>query len=83
MKISALSATSAVKFKDTELGPLPEEWEVVRLGKVVLRAFGGGTPSTSNPNFWGGSIPWTTSAIIQENDIELRNFQKKITAEGD
>jgi type I restriction enzyme S subunit len=22
-------------FKETELGPLPEEWEVVRLGEVV------------------------------------------------
>jgi len=34
MKISALSATSAVKFKGTELGPLPEDWQVVRLGEV-------------------------------------------------
>jgi type I restriction enzyme S subunit len=66
----------------TKLGPLPKEWRVVRLGEVVTRAFGGGTPSTSNPDFWGGTIPWTTSAVIQNDDVELCAFQRRITEEG-
>jgi len=54
----------------------------VRLEDVVTRAFGGGTPSTSNPDFWGGTIPWTTSAVIQNDDVELCAFQRRITEEG-
>ncbi|RTG91867.1 restriction endonuclease subunit S [Thermus scotoductus] len=33
MKIEAIPA-EATRFKETELGPLPEEWRVVRLGEV-------------------------------------------------
>ena len=31
-------------------------YRISELGEVV----GGGTPSTKNENFWGGSIPWIT-----------------------
>lgn len=34
MKIEAIPA-EATRFKETELGPLPEEWRVVRLGEVA------------------------------------------------
>ncbi|WP_126216807.1 hypothetical protein [Thermus scotoductus] len=33
MKIEAIPA-EATRFKETELGPLPEEWRVVRLGDL-------------------------------------------------
>jgi type I restriction enzyme S subunit len=71
-----------VPLQETEIGPIPTHWRVVRLGEVVTRAFGGGTPSTSNPDFWGGTIPWTTSAVIQNDDVELCAFQRRITEEG-
>ncbi len=35
MKNSVISVRSAVNFKDTPLGPLPEDWQVVRLGEVL------------------------------------------------
>ncbi len=35
MKNSVISVRSVVNLKDTELGPLPEEWQVVKLGEVV------------------------------------------------
>lgn len=45
------------KFKDTPLGRIPEEWEVVDVyGHVNL--INGGTPSTARPEFWNGNIPW-------------------------
>jgi type I restriction enzyme S subunit len=71
-----------VPLQETEIGPIPAHWRVVRLGEVVTRAFGGGTPSTNNPDFWGGTIPWTTSAVIQNDDVELCAFQRRITEEG-
>ena len=67
-------------FKITELGPLPEEWGVVGLGEVAEKFIGGGTPSTSNEEYWNGEIHWTTSKKI--NGIHLLNGEKKITKRG-
>lgn len=69
----------APRFKITELGPLPEEWQVVRLAEVVQDSFSGGTPSTTIPQYWNGDIPWTTSATIDENAIFLSAFQRQIS----
>lgn len=44
--------------------------------------FGGGTPSTKKPEFWDGDQPWTTSAVIQKDDIYLDRYQRCITEEG-
>ena len=45
--------------KQTEIGPAPESWEVVRLSDVC-RFQSGGTPSKQNPEFWQGTIPWVS-----------------------
>lgn len=47
-------------YKPSELGEIPEDWEVVCLGDVVDRFIGGGTPSRSKGEYWGGEIPWVT-----------------------
>jgi type I restriction enzyme S subunit len=45
--------------KQTDLGPVPESWELVTLQNVCsLRS--GGTPSKQKPEFWLGSIPWVS-----------------------
>ena len=36
------------------------KWEEKRLGDVLEKIVGGGTPSRSNPNYWGNEIPWVT-----------------------
>jgi len=45
--------------KQTEIGPVPESWEVVPLSDVC-RFQTGGTPSKKNPEFWQGTIPWVS-----------------------
>jgi type I restriction enzyme S subunit len=45
--------------KQTDIGPIPESWEVVRLSDVC-RFQSGGTPSKQNPEFWQGTIPWVS-----------------------
>ncbi|AZF90149.1 MAG: type I restriction-modification system, specificity subunit S [Phage 5P_1] len=67
-------------YRLTELGPLPEEWQVVRLGEVGSEFFSGGTPSTKIPEYWGGNIPWTTSAYIE--GLYLSRGAKGITSKG-
>jgi len=43
---------------------LSEGWEWKTLGEVTLKFINGGTPSTAVPEYWDGSIPWTTSKSI-------------------
>ena len=43
--------------KQTEIGPVPESWEMVRLGEICT-FLSGGTPSKQKQEFWIGSIPW-------------------------
>ena len=48
------------RFVDSEIGPVPEGWEVQAIDDVVT-VKGGGTPSTKNPDYWdGGEHCWAT-----------------------
>ena len=55
-----------VPLKETEIGLVPEHWEVVKLGSVA--AIGNGsTPKRTNSAYWdGGTIPWLTSGKVHE-----------------
>jgi len=45
---------------DSELGPIPDGWEVKPIGEVV-RCVGGSTPSTKEPKYWkDGTNPFVT-----------------------
>jgi len=46
----------------------------------IFKVVGGGTPTTSNPNFWNGSVPWATSADLDDN-MEIKP-RKKISREA-
>ena len=49
-----------IHFVDSEIGPVPDGWEMVAIGDVVT-VKGGGTPSTKNPDYWdGGEYCWAT-----------------------
>jgi type I restriction enzyme S subunit len=64
----------------TELGPMPESWEAVRLKDISFGFISGGTPSTKNLTYWDGDIPWMTSAHI--NGRAVTQGVKYITEEG-
>jgi type I restriction enzyme S subunit len=68
------------RFKESEVGRVPEEWEVARLGDVADDFVGGGTPSTSNPDYWNGKIAWMTSAYIDGKVVT--SGQRYITEKG-
>lgn len=70
-----------IRFKDTELGRIPEEWEVVKFSDVV-EIIGGGTPKTSVPQYWGGDIPWIAIDDIKPNLRYIAETNKTITEEG-
>ncbi|MDR7209970.1 restriction endonuclease subunit S [Flavobacterium piscis] len=57
------------------------EWEVTDL-KELGEFVGGGTPSSSNADFWKGSIPWISSSDLLENDIHSVNISRFITEDA-
>lgn len=55
--------------KQTEIGPVPESWEVVELGSLA-KVGNGSTPKRANEAYWvGGTIPWLNSAKIHDRFI--------------
>lgn len=67
----------------TRLPGFSGEWEAKRLGDIAeIRS--GGTPSTGNPDFWDGSIPWCTPTDITALNGRkyIRQTARKITQRG-
>lgn len=55
--------------KETEIGPVPESWEVVPLGSLG-KIGNGTTPNRRHAAYWqGGTIPWITSGKMYERQI--------------
>ncbi|MFC3459509.1 restriction endonuclease subunit S [Massilia haematophila] len=55
--------------KETEIGPLPQGWQVVSLGSIG-KIGNGTTPNRQNPAYWhGGTLPWITSGRMYERRI--------------
>ncbi|MCB1191187.1 MAG: restriction endonuclease subunit S [Leptospiraceae bacterium] len=61
------------KFKDSPLGRIPVEWEVVTIGKVAESI----VPGRDKPILDGGSIPWITLPDIDA--IYLRNNKSNLS----
>ncbi len=70
------------RFKETEIGLIPEDWEVVRLGEVVEKIKAGGTPKRSEKRFWGGSIPFILIEDLTKNNLYIKDAREYITEEG-
>ncbi len=68
-----------VGYKKTEVGVVPEDWEI-RLIEDIALVFSGGTPNRDVPEYWGGDIPWITTALIGGREISTAN--EFITAKG-
>ena len=52
---------------------LPIDWEQRKLGEIATETYGGGTPKTSNEEFWKGDIPWIQSSdLIDECLFDVR-----------
>ena len=72
--------SSGGKMIDSELGLIPEGWRVIGYCDVV-DIKGGGTPPTTNPEFWSGSIPFFTPKDVSSDCFVLKT-EKSITEAG-
>lgn len=63
-------------------GVIPKGWRVGPLSDLI-RLEGGGTPATSNPDFWGGPIPWfSVKDAPGEGEVWVVATEKHITQRG-
>ena len=60
---------------------MKEGWEVKRLGEVA-DMYSGGTPLTSNSNYYNGNIPWVVIADITKAGKYISETEKTISIDG-
>jgi type I restriction enzyme S subunit len=58
-----------------------KNWKTYKLSEVI-QIIGGGTPKTSIPEFWNGSIPWLSVKDFQGEQKFVFQTEKTITEEG-
>ena len=76
-------------YKQTELGLIPDDWEVKKFNKFS-KFYSGGTPLTSKSEYYGGEIPFIKSGEIYYDRTEqfltqegLNNSSAKLVYRGD
>ena len=80
-KYGAPSFRKGRKLKKTEIGEIPEDWEVVRI-KDVGSVITGTTPSTSVKEFWDGDIPFVTPSDFKNDSVYVYQTGRKVTSAG-
>ena len=66
----------------TEIGEIPKEWKVKKLGDVV-EVISGATPKTNINEYWdNGDIYWATPTDITSNGKYIYKTEKSITESG-
>ena len=69
------------KLKKTEIGEIPDDWEVVRI-KDIGSVITGTTPPTSVKEFWDGEIPFVTPSDFENDSVYVYQTERKVTKAG-
>ena len=70
------------EFKDTEIGRIPKDWEVVKLGEVCTKIKAGGTPLTSKKEYYNGNIPFVKIEDMTSSYKYIKSTLTSITEAG-
>lgn len=63
-----LRSEATHRFKDSPLGRIPVEWDVINFGNAG-QWFSGGTPSKANDRFWNGGVPWVCPKDMKQLEL--------------
>jgi type I restriction enzyme S subunit len=70
------------RFVESEIGPVPDGWEVKALSSVGTLV-SGGTPKRSEPAYWGGDVPWySVRDAPSDGEIWVIDTSERITDDG-
>ena len=75
-KMSKMSKMSKIRFKGFE-----HSLKRKQIGEITT-SFSGGTPSTKEPIFWNGTIPWIQTSDIQKDKLFGVKPQKFVSNKG-
>jgi type I restriction enzyme S subunit len=82
MKMETPYKSSGGRMVDSELGEIPEGWEV---GSILDFAdlLSEGTPKTSVSEYWDGGVPWVSAKdVTSSNGTFILTTEKTITQKG-
>jgi len=69
--------------KQTEIGPIPESWEVVELGEVAKIERGKFSHRPRNePRFYGGEHPFVQTGDVSKCDGYVRSYSQTLNEDG-
>ena len=69
--------------KQTEIGPVPESWEVVELGEVAKIERGKFSHRPRNePRFYGGEYPFVQTGDVSNCDGYVRSYTQTLNEDG-
>ena len=81
-KLAQTAALFPAAMQDSELGEIPEGWEVSSLSELI-KITGGGTPKRSEETYWNGDIPWfSVKDVPSEGNVFVVDTDEKITVLG-
>lgn len=70
------------RFVDSDIGPVPEGWEVKALSSASTLV-SGGTPARSEATYWNGDVPWySVKDAPDDGEIWVINTSERITEDG-
>ncbi len=62
------------------IGKIPVEWRTAEIKNYCKDVYAGGTPQSSNMDYWDGDIPWIPSGSC--HDCKIFSAPKNITKKG-
>jgi type I restriction enzyme S subunit len=70
------------KFKQTEIGLIPEDWDIKPVSEVSEISLGG-TPKTSIIKYWNGDVNWASAKDVSNcKSRYLCDTERTVTKEG-
>ena len=70
------------EFEESEVGEIPKGWGVHGLLEIAT-LLSGGTPSTSEPSYWNGGIPWVSGKDVSSaKGSFLLRTERTVSEEG-
>ena len=75
--------TRGEPLKQTEIRPVPETWEIVRLDQIATIERGKFAHRPRNaPEFYGGSIPFVQTGDVSQCDGRIRRYTQTLNERG-
>ena len=67
------------KFKNSPLGRIPAEWDIVELGRLrTCNEANSNTAQETNQDFYGGSIPFVQTGDVANANRNLNSFSQTL-----